>query len=157
MVNIQGYILCRQTKVTSRCRSYGSTCGTASRALRNVVQPYQRFRAVHCHRENKVCLGRHTWGALPVWGLGESLPLCSAMQRPSLSDPDPAVSRSGCQLSRRGRLASLVVPFDQPFPFYYGLLLLPIYEAKYTTLNPIQLPTTPSAEYALVNINGRNS
>ena len=31
------------------------------------------------------------------------------------------------------------------------------YEVKYTTENPIQLPTTPIAEYELVNINGRNS
>lgn len=31
------------------------------------------------------------------------------------------------------------------------------YEVKYTTENPTQLPTTPIAEYELVNINGRNS
>lgn len=31
------------------------------------------------------------------------------------------------------------------------------HELKYTTRNPIQLPTTPTAEYELVNINGRNS
>ena len=31
------------------------------------------------------------------------------------------------------------------------------YEVKYTTENPIQLPTTPIAEYELMNINGRNS
>lgn len=31
------------------------------------------------------------------------------------------------------------------------------YEVKYTTRNPIQLPTTPTAEYELVNINGKNS
>ena len=32
-----------------------------------------------------------------------------------------------------------------------------IYDAKYTTRKPTQLPTTPIAEYELVNINGRNS
>ena len=31
------------------------------------------------------------------------------------------------------------------------------YEVKYTTENPIQLPTIPTAEYELININGRNS
>lgn len=31
------------------------------------------------------------------------------------------------------------------------------HEVKYTTRNPIQLPTTPTAEYELVNISGRNS
>lgn len=31
------------------------------------------------------------------------------------------------------------------------------YEVKYTTRNPIQLPTTPTAEYELVNIKGKNS
>ena len=31
------------------------------------------------------------------------------------------------------------------------------YDVKYTTENPIQLPTTPIAEYELVNIKGRNS
>lgn len=31
------------------------------------------------------------------------------------------------------------------------------YEVKYTTRKPIQLPTTPIAEYELVNINGKNS
>ena len=30
------------------------------------------------------------------------------------------------------------------------------YEVKYTTEKPIQLPTTPIAEYELVNIKGRN-
>lgn len=28
---------------------------------------------------------------------------------------------------------------------------------KYTTINPSQLPTTPTAEYVLMNISGRNS
>ena len=32
-----------------------------------------------------------------------------------------------------------------------------IYEVKYTTKKPTQLPTTPIAEYELVNISGRNS
>ena len=31
------------------------------------------------------------------------------------------------------------------------------YEVKYTIENPIQLPTTPIAEYELVNISGMNS
>ena len=31
------------------------------------------------------------------------------------------------------------------------------YELKYTIENPIQLPTTPIAEYELVNISGMNS
>lgn len=31
------------------------------------------------------------------------------------------------------------------------------YEVKYTIENPIQLPTTPTAEYELVNIRGTNS
>lgn len=31
------------------------------------------------------------------------------------------------------------------------------YEVKYTTRKPIQLPTTPIAEYELVNISGKNS
>ena len=32
-----------------------------------------------------------------------------------------------------------------------------IYEVKNTTKNPTQLPTTPIAEYELVNIKGKNS
>lgn len=32
-----------------------------------------------------------------------------------------------------------------------------IYDVKYTTMKPTQLPTTPIAEYELVNIKGRNS
>lgn len=31
------------------------------------------------------------------------------------------------------------------------------YEVKNTTKNPSQLPTTPTAEYELININGKNS
>jgi hypothetical protein len=31
------------------------------------------------------------------------------------------------------------------------------YESKYTNRNPTQLPTTPMAEYELVNMSGRNS
>jgi hypothetical protein len=31
------------------------------------------------------------------------------------------------------------------------------HEVKNTTRKPIQLPTTPIAEYELVNINGKNS
>jgi hypothetical protein len=31
------------------------------------------------------------------------------------------------------------------------------YESKYTTRKPTQLPTTPMAEYELVNMRGRNS
>jgi len=31
------------------------------------------------------------------------------------------------------------------------------YEVKKTTINPSQLATTPTAEYELINISGRNS
>lgn len=136
--------------------SYGNTCGTPFRTPRTVVQPYQRFRAVHCHRENKVCLGRHTWGAMPVLGLG-GVPAAVLSYAASLAlRRRPCSITFRCQVFRRGRLPSLVL-FDQQFRLLHELLLLSIYEVKYTTLNPIQLPTTPSAEYALVNINGRNS
>lgn len=78
------------------------------------------------------------------------------MQRPSLSDADPAVSRSGVKCFAAGGWQVWCF-LTNSFDCFHGLLLLSIYEVKYTTLNPIQLPTTPSAEYALVNINGRNS
>ena len=44
----------------------------------------------------------------------------------------------------------------------FGLCMLAypktiIYDVKYTTMKPTQLPTTPIAEYELVNIKGRNS
>lgn len=33
----------------------------------------------------------------------------------------------------------------------------PDYDVKYTSMNPTQLANTPTAEYELMNINGRNS
>lgn len=108
--------------------------------------------------KEQVCLGRHTWGAMPFGAWGKSLPLCSAVQHPSPSDPGTlqyhAQMLAVLQRSA-GRYIDLVA--GEPFGIHHGCLSKPIYEAKYTTLNPIQLPTTPSAEYALVNINGRNS
>lgn len=62
VVNIQGYILCRQAKVTSRCRvmehlqhslPHASDCGATLPAIQGGTLP----------QRNKVCLGRHTWGA----------------------------------------------------------------------------------------------
>lgn len=35
--------------------------------------------------------------------------------------------------------------------------MLPLHEVKNTTKNPIQLPTTPIAEYELMNMSGKNS
>jgi hypothetical protein len=37
------------------------------------------------------------------------------------------------------------------------VLRVSFYDVKYTTRNPTQLPTTPTAEYELVNISGKNS
>jgi len=34
---------------------------------------------------------------------------------------------------------------------------IPPHEPKYTFINPNQLPTTPTAQYELVNISGKNS
>ena len=44
------------------------------------------------------------------------------------------------------------IPIEPP-PTGYSVC----YGVKYTTRNPNQLPTTPIAEYELVNIKGRNS
>lgn len=87
VVNIQGCDLCRLAKVTSRCRvmehlrhalPHASDCGATLPATQGGT----------LSQRNKVCLGRHTWGAMPFGAWGKSLPLCSAVQRPSLSDPD---------------------------------------------------------------------
>lgn len=103
VVNIQGYVLCRHAKVTSRCRVMehlrhtlpdASDCGATLPAIQGDT----------LSQRNKVCLGRHTWGAMPFWALGESLPLCSS----SLSGAGPAVSHPRCWPSRSERVAFLV-------------------------------------------------
>lgn len=44
-------------------------------------------------QRNKVCLGRHTWGAIPFLGFGESLPLSSSAVSIPRSQAASAVSR----------------------------------------------------------------
>lgn len=156
MVNIQGYILCRQTKVTSRCRVMGAIaakpparlgmwCNLTSDSGRYIVT--EKTRSVWAGTRGAPCL----FGA---WGSPcRCAQLCS-VPRSQTQTLQYHVRGLKCLAAGGWQVWCLS---DQPFRFHHGLLLLPIYEAKYTTLNPIQLPTTPSAEYALVNINGRNS
>lgn len=100
--------------------------------------------------------GRHTWGAIPFLGPGESLPLSSAVSIPRPQGQAPAVSRPQVlDISRRHCFA--VNRLVLTCIYFFSNTHVSIYDVKYTTLNPIQLPTTPRAEYALVNINGRNS
>lgn len=48
--------------------------------------------------------------------------------------------------------------FQEDRKFILGILIAAIaYAVKYTTIYPTQLPTTPIAEYELVNISGINS
>lgn len=157
VVNIQGCDLCRQAKVTSRCRvmehlrhppPHASDCGATLPATQG---------GTLSQRNKSVWAG--TRGAPCLLGLGGSPCRCAQL----CSIPRPQ-TQARCSITPRcwpvlqrsaGRYIDLVA--GEPFGIHHGCLSKPIYEAKYTTLNPIQLPTTPSAEYALVNINGRNS
>lgn len=155
VVNIQGYVLCRHAKVTSRCRVMehlrhtlpdASDCGATLPAIQGDT----------LSSRNKVCLGRHTWGAIPVWGLGSPCRCAQLSQHLSLSGTVLQYHVPAVGPSYSGHLALRYFVVN-PFENCHVWLSLSIYEVKYTTLNPIQLPTTPSAEYALVNINGKNS
>lgn len=155
MVNIQGYVLCRQAKVTSRYLVMGTLAAQLSARVGlwcNLTSDSGRYIVI----EEQGLFGPAHVGRHACLGLGE-VPAAVLSYAASLAlRRRPCSITFRCQVFRRGRLANLVL-FDQPFRFRHGLLLMSIYEVKYTTLNPIQLPTTPSAEYALVNINGRNS
>jgi len=66
-------------------------------------------------------------------------------------------------MCQEGYLLSLCQPdpmkscFHRRVPALQRLFVTMPHSEKNTTKNPTQLPTTPSAEYALVNISGTNS
>ena len=50
-----------------------------------------------------------------------------------------------------------LIRMNGAMPVWYIMYNADAHEVKKTTRKPIQLPTTPIAEYELVNINGKNS
>lgn len=112
VVNIQGYILCRRAKVTSQYRvmehlrhslPHASDCGATLPAIQGGT----------LSKRNKVCLGRHTWGAMPVWGLGSPCrcaQLCSVprSQTQTMQYHVQVLAISPLAAGRSGALQSIV-------------------------------------------------